>query len=252
MVKIIIFKFIAGFGNRLCNLMNLFYLHTQFPDAELYIDWIENNHCGAGINEILSLEQLSFLKFNYQYVGGEVYASTSNISRTKWDDLQEWNHVDRIVSVAFYMYEFVSYDVARSIFTTLPFKGDIISLVDDKKTSCGVDRNIIHFRDGDLLKLLEENEGKCGINKTEIMNNIHSKIGLELFHCTDFVVNRSNNDVLNSIADLIYLSKFNKVKGYSPYSHFSSWIYLLSEDFIDDPILYPIFNYKRTTLIFTE
>jgi hypothetical protein len=36
----IVFRFNSGFGNRLCNLMNMFYIHEKFPDSLIYIDWV--------------------------------------------------------------------------------------------------------------------------------------------------------------------------------------------------------------------
>ena len=42
----ILFKFIHGFGNRLCNLMNMFYIHEKYPETLIFINWVINNHCG--------------------------------------------------------------------------------------------------------------------------------------------------------------------------------------------------------------
>lgn len=249
MVQVIIFRFIAGFGNRLCNLINMIYLHNLFPKAKIYVEWKINNHCKCPLNNIIDLDKFSYINFNYKYQGGEIYASSSNVNRTKWDNIKIWEENNIIVSVAFYMYSFISYELSREYFNTIPFKEEIFNIVNSKINSYGINRNIIHFRDGDLLKLLEDNNNSI---KEKIMKSINEYHDAELYHYNKNIVDRNNNDVIDAIADLIYLSKYNKIVGYSPYSHFSSWIYLLSNSFTDNSELFPIFNYKKTYLIFTK
>lgn len=251
MVKVIIFRFIAGFGNRLCNLINMIHLHNVFPKAKIYVEWNINNHCGIQLDRIIDLTEFDYINYNYKYVGGETYASTSNVSRTKWDNIQNWKQVDVIVSVSFYLYSFVSYSETIQTFDNLPFNDEIITLVNQKCEQCGSDKNIIHFRGGDLLKLLQDNEhdGSHSI-KEHIMQEIAKHKDCEMFNYEQAIVDRSSEDVLNSIADLIYLAKCNIIKGYCPYSHFSSWIYLLSDQFVDNQKEFPIFNYRQTRIVF--
>ena len=157
-----------------------------------------------------------------------------------------------IVSVSFHLYSFVTTEYCRNIFNNcLVFKEDITNIVKTKTVKYGVNKKIIHFRNGDLLHLLSINESLDNVNsiieKVELLNKDYF-----LFEYNQFKVDRNYNDVLESIADLIYLSKYNNVIGYCPYSHFSSWIFVLSSNFIDNNQKYPIFNYKIIDIIVLE
>jgi hypothetical protein len=254
MVKSIIFRFISGFGNRLCNLINMMYLHDKFPKADIYVEWLTNNHCNVSLDIIIEKNQFHYIKFNYPYKGGEIFASTSNTSRTKWDCINNWENQDVVVSVSFYMYLFVPYKNAIQYFSTIRFSNHINDLVQMKINKYGKDKPLIHFRGGDLLKCIEYNETIPNIseNLRNIVECIKQQKKCQVYSYDEMIVNRTSNDISNAIADLIYISKYNRVIAYSPYSHFSSWIFLLSDKFIDNPETFPIFNYKKTTIICTE
>lgn len=256
----ILFKFIHGFGNRLCNLMNMFYIHEKYPETLIFINWVINNHCGIHINDIIDLKEHSFILSYDDYEKNksakdntlEIWASTSANEITKWDNIEEWKKHKYIVSVSFHLYSFVTTEYCRNIFNScLVFKEDITNIVKTKTVKYGVNKKIIHFRNGDLLHLLSINESLDNVNsiieKVELLNKDYF-----LFEYNQFKVDRNYNDVLESIADLIYLSKYNNVIGYCPYSHFSSWIFVLSSNFIDNNQKYPIFNYKIIDIIVLE
>lgn len=254
MVKSIIFKFIAGFGNRLCNLINMMYIHEIFPKADIYVEWLTNNHCNIPFDNIIDKNQFHYIKYNYPYKGRELYASTSTTYRTAWDYISKWDNHDVIVSVSFHLYLFVPYKKARQYFSTIKFSNYINDMVKLKINKNGKDNRIIHFRGGDLLKLIEENESIPGIS--DKLKNIVEYIKLQkncsVYSYDKMIVDRNSDDISNAIADLIYISKYNKVIAYCPYSHFSSWIYLLSNDFIDDSEQFPIFNHKKCMVICTK
>jgi hypothetical protein len=243
----IVFKFNSGFGNRLCNLMNLFYIHEQFPDALLYVNWVVNHHCSIQFSDILNLAEYPFMvtysQYNPKNISSQVWASSNTNHDTKWDTLQEWKKHTNIVSVSFHLYAFVPKEYCRTLFNALKFTEKIKNCVSVKleKLGCG---NIIHFRGGDLIKLLCENESETKVKSvTQKIENLKSK-GVLIHEYNQFTVNRQYEDMLDSISDLIYLSQHNTILGYCPYSHFSSWIFVLSSSFIDNPHLYPVFNYK--------
>jgi hypothetical protein len=230
----------------------MIYFHDLFPNVEIYVEWNVNNHCKILLNDIIDLNRFNYIKFNFKYKGGEIYASTSNVNRTKWDNIKNWELHNVLVSVSFYIYSFISYKLTKEYFNTIPFRDEIFNLVNLKISSQGINRKLIHFRDGDLLNLLKDNEhNKDNSIKYKIIQSINDHKEAELYHFNNDIVDRSHNDVIDAIADLIYLSKYNIIIGYSPYSHFSSWIYLLSDSFIDDQANYPIFNYKKTFIIYT-
>ena len=60
------------------------------------------------------------------------------------------------------------------------------------------------------------------------------------------IVNRPAQDVIRALGELYYYSGHCKVKGYCPYSWFSSWVFLLSKQYSKE---YPIFNADILELI---
>ena len=261
----IVFKFNFGFGNRLCNLMNLFYIHEKYPNALIYINWIINDHCNIPLNDIIDLTKHDFIlpydKYDSNNKSSEIWASTSTNNRSKWDNIEEWVNHNNIVSVAFHMYSFVSNDYCKNIFNNvITFKETINTIVSNKIKAHGSGNRIIHFRGGDLIKILSENESTDKINnlmqkkeqlhpRTSETSNSIVKGDNILYEYNQTDVNRTHDKMLESIAELIYLSKHNCIIGYCPYSHFSSWVFLLSSNFIDNQTTYPIFNSKIIDII---
>jgi hypothetical protein len=255
----IIFRFNSGFGNRLCNLMNMFYIHEKLPNSLIYIDWIVNNHCNIKIEDIIDLKMYDFiLSYDKHYdktpsnISSQVWANTSAVNKTKWDDIDEWKNHQTIVSVSFHLYSFVTTDYCRHIFNNVIIFCDTINeSVSNKINKYGCGNKIIHFRGGDLIKILSENESEDKVNniikKIEKIKNNENGVILQEYN--EFIVNRNHDDMLDSISDLIYLSKYNTISGYCPYSHFSSWLFLLSSSFINDQDTYPIFNYTVIDII---
>ena len=252
----IVFRFIQGFGNRLCNLMNMFYIHDKYPNALIYIDWIKNKHCNISIDEIFNFTEYDWILSSEEYYKNifpkykniELWATTSMNERTRWDRIEEWQKHKCIVSVSFNLFEFVSKRYCINKFNSFIINKDIINMVNDKITKYMNNNKFIHFRNGDLIKILDINGYTKDVDK--LMKKIDNlKDDYEIFEYNRLDVDRKKNNVIESIADLIYLSKHCNLVGYSPYSHFSSWIYLLSEKFIDDKDKYPIFNYKNVDII---
>ena len=258
----ILFKFILGFGNRLCNLMNMFYIHEKYPDALIYINWVKNNHCNIPIDDVFDLTQHKYILSSDEYYknifpkyrSSELWATTSVNEKTRWDNIDEWEKHISIVSVSYNLYSFVTPEYCIKNFNSLIFKDIIANLVSNKIQKYGAGKKYIHFRNGDLLKLISNTESPEKISKLlEKVKNLN--FGLNDFEVVEYnqlQVDRKYNDMLDSISDLIFLSKHTHLVGYCPYSHFSSWLFLLSSSFINNSELYPIFNYKIVDLILLE
>jgi len=249
----ILFKFILGFGNRLCNLMNMFYIHEKYPNTLIYIDWIKNKHCDISIDDIFDLTQYKYILSSNEYKllfsqSSELWATTSLNERTRWDNIDEWDKHQYIVSVSYNLYSFVTNEYCIKTFNNLIFKENINTLVVNKIQKYGSGQKYIHFRNGDMLNLISKTESRekveCLIEK---ITNLQNKF--VIFEYNQSIIDRSYNDMLESISDLIFLSKYTTVVGYCPYSHFSSWVFLLSSSFINNNSLYPIFNYKIIDII---
>jgi len=251
-----VFRCMNGFGNRLCNIMNMFYIHDKYPQSKIYLDWRKNNHCNIGIEDIIDITQYKWLLSSDEYYDNifpeyrniELWASTDVNERTRWDKNDEWKNHKCIVSVSFNIFEFVTKKYCINIFNSFIFKPAIHEIVNDKIQKYGIDKNIIHFRNGDLLKILEMNGYENEIDK------INKKIDIvknknEIMEYNKLDVDRKYNDVLESVADLIFMSKYCNLMGYSSYSHFSSWIFLLSRKYVDDINKYPIFNSRIIDII---
>lgn len=255
----IIFKFTFGFGNRLCNLMNMFYIHEKYPEALIYIIWIKNNHCDIDIHDIFDLTSYKYILSCDEYYNNvvpkykstELWATTSINERTRWDNIDEWKKHSCVVSITYSLFSFVTNEYCIRTFNSLRFKDSINTLVSNKIIKYGLEQKCIHFRNGDLIKLLSENESSEKVLQlTEKVKNLHNKFSI--FEYDQLQVDRNYNHMLDSISDLLFLSKHTKIIGYCPYSYFSSWVFLLSSSFIDNKELYPIFNFKVIDLVLLE
>lgn len=252
----IVFKFILGFGNRLCNLMNMFYIHEKYPTALIYINWIKNKHCDISIHDIFDLTDHKYIlsadDVFPKHNPSELWATTSLNERTRWDNIDEWKKHSYIVSVSYNLYSFVTTEYCINAFNGLKFKENINALVSNKIIKYGLDQKYIHFRNGDLIKCLSENESPEKVAKLiEKVKNIRIRSNefFSIFEYNQTCVDRNSTHMLDSISDLIFLSKHTSIVGYCPFSHFSSWVFLLSSNFIDNNELYPIFNYKVIDII---
>lgn len=271
-MKHIVFKFILGFGNRLCNLMNMFYIHEKYPDALIYINWIKNKHCNINIDDIFDLTEYKWILNSNEYYNNifptyrsiELWATSSVNNKSRWDNIDEWSKHKCIVSVSFNLFSFVSNEYCIKTFNSLIMRESINKLVSNKIMEYGIEygmeygikNNIklqfIHFRNGDLVKLLSDTESSDKVELLIKKTTLLKQQDYKFFEYKQDVVDRNYNDVLESVAELIFLSKHINIIGYCPYSHFSSWIFLLSPKFIDNKELYPIFNYKIIDIILIQ
>jgi hypothetical protein len=149
------------------------------------------------------------------------------------------------------MYSFVTPEYCRNIFRRLIFRDSITARIADKIAQYGTEKKLIHFRNGDLVKIISENES------TDKVNCLLAKVKqlppeFTIFEYDQMTVDRNHNHMLESIADLLFLSQHSNFAGYCPYSHFSSWVFLLSAKFIDDKEKYPIFNCKKIDVILLD
>lgn len=228
----------------------------MYPNALIYINWIKNKHCNISINDIFYLEECNFILSADEYYNNifpkykklELWATTSVNERTKWDNIDEWEKHMCIVSVSFNLYSFVTNDYCIKIFNKLIFKENINLLVNNKLIKYGNHQKYIHFRNGDIINLLSKNESVEKVNHLIEKVNFLKK-NFTIFEYDQFYVDRNYDHMLESISDLIFLSKYTTIIGYCPYSYFSSWVFLLSSNFIDNKEIYPIFNYKIIDII---
>jgi len=238
----------------------MFYIHDKYPQSNIYLDWRKNNHCNIGIEDIIDMTQYKWILSSEQYYNNifpkyrniELWATTSVNERTRWDKIEEWNNHKFIVSVSFNIFEFVPKTYCINIFNLFIFKDTINTIVNDKINKYGLEKNVIHFRNGDLIKILGINGYENEINKmTQKINSIKNNNN-EILEYNKVDVDRKYNDVLESVADLIFISKYCNLLGYSPYSHFSSWIFLLSNKYFHDTNNYPIFNSRIVDIILLQ
>lgn len=255
----LVFRCIQGFGNRLCNIMNMFYIHDKYPHSKIYLDWRKNNHCDIGIEDIIDITQYIWILSSDEYYANifpkyrniELWASTSVNERTKWDKIEEWNNHKYIVSVSFNIFEFIPKKYCINTFNSFIFRDTIHEIVNNKIDKYGIEKNVIHFRNGDLTKILRSNGYEIEIDQMmQKIDSIENKN--EIIEYNKLEVDRKYNDVLESLADLLFISKHCNLIGYSPYSYFSSWIFLLSKKYDDDTNNYPIFNSRIVDIIMLQ
>jgi hypothetical protein len=152
------------------------------------------------------------------------------------------------VSVSFHLFLFVTNEYCINVFNNLALRETINTIINNKVLQFGINNKYIHFRNGDLVKLLSETESSEKVDflieKAKTLQKDYN-----IFEYKQDIVERNHNDLLEAVADLVFLSKYNIILGYCPYSHFSSWIFLLSSSFIDNKEKYPIFNYKVIDIV---
>lgn len=234
---IFVFRCITGLGNRLCNLMNMFYLHSVYPDAKVYIVWLINNHCGAKLSDLIDLSEHKWILPESEYYGSvypryrhaELYSISSLHFRTRWDKIGEWTKHPVIVSVSHHLYEFVPLTFCLTMFATFKFSRAVSENLLSKISKYGVGHPIIHFRQGDLLKLLG---GEAATEIVEKYKTILSQYPDALTSTyNQMIPDRPACSVVDSLGDLLFFAKHCNVVAYCPYSWFSSWVFLLSSKF---------------------
>ena len=249
-----VFKCIHGLGNRLCNIMNMFYIHKVYPNRKIFLIWSENEHCNIPLKELFDFSDPSnnwiqapaeyHKKLFPRFRSKELYASTSKHARTKWDNIEEWSKHPALVSISFHLYEFVSYEFCIQTFQRFLLQTAVQENVQSKIKTYGLGREIIHVRKGDLLTLLQCDNETIEQTICAKVNSLRQRYpNHSMIEYDQLIVNRTSNHVIDSLGDLMYFSKHCKLKAYSPYSWFSSWIYLLSPEFdANNPIFDPKYH----------
>jgi len=245
------FKPTCGLGNRLCGLMNMFYLHQIYPEVDCYLIWIPNNHCDVHIGDLIDLSgpEYKWIRSGAEYDThifpkyrqSELWASTSSNQRTRWDDPDEWKKHPHIRSIAFHLYQFVSHEFCVKTFNSFKLQECVVKMIDLKRLSLPKSNpDLIHMRKGDLMKIIESIDQKVADNLLQQYAQLRHKYPDAMtVEYTQETVHRDRNHMIDSMSDLLVFARYCKLKVYCPYSWFSSWILILSEQY--DP-KYPVFN----------
>ncbi len=232
-----VFRCINGFGNKLCNVMNMFYVHEQIPHAEILLDWVVNEHCQLDSAERIDLTPYPWIKkaAGRRPPPGELWACTS-VEPTRWDSLEEWKRHRSLVSISFHLYRFVPLEFCRQTFAAFKFS----AAIQDCVAARGPGNPIVHVRGGDLQRLLEES-----VDPT-VSERLRTTIAaLDPAHVAQYTADtlqRGPDQIREAVADLLWMSRACEIRGYCPYSHFSSWIFLLSAQWNPQK---PIFDYRK-------
>ena len=231
--RMLIFKCSNGLGNRLNNLMNMFYLHAQYPSATIYLIWNVNNHCGAPITDLFDLSGFHWINQGRPPPYRDAfYATTSSIAPSPWDAIEHWRSRPVIESHAYIPFRFVTPQFMIDTFHSLQLTPAIQNQIRHLCSTRGINRPIVHYRQGDLLRLLDSSGGDIAARLAAIPSE------WQIHTYTQDVPDRPCDAVLNAMAELLYFARHCDLRGYSPYSTFSSWIFLLSPRFTaDKPIM---------------
>lgn len=250
--RTIVFKCVMGLGNRLNNLINMFVLHEHYPNAQIYLLWPINNHCGASVTDLFDLSGFSWIKITDSppVTPGEFFATTTSTTSSPWDTVSHWTIRPAIVSHAVWPFKFISHSTMTRIFLSLPLKSEPQKAIQSLISLGGEQRSIIHFRKGDLLKILINTEATTSDIETRINSKLEGvpKDWLIQSYAQD-VPKRPKDATIQALAELIYYSKHCDLRGYCPYSTFSSWLFILSPNYT--PTL-PCFTTGVVDLILIE
>jgi len=131
--------------------------------------------------------------------------------------------------MSFHLYAFVPLEFCRETMRAFSLTAPVLQAISIKKEGPWFHRDFISVRKGDLLFLLQEVE-----DDPTFEQRINDKLALSpypVYVYDQLVVNRGSAQVIDAMADLFFLSNHATIRGYCPYSWFSSWIYLLSPVF---------------------
>ena len=239
-----VFKCLSGLGNRLCNIMNMWYVHKAYPNLPIYLIWPKNEHCNIDFSDLFDIQEHTWIQHPQMYFQQlfprhrheELWAGTSRTDRSRWDRLEEWAKHKAIVSVSFHLYEFVPYEFCIDTFHSLQPTMKIQDIVQQKIQTYGLQRNLIHIRTGDLAKCLELDTTQVAQTLDKLRAQYENVLEIEYNKET---LERSASQMEDALADLLFFSKHCNLVAYCPYSWFSSWICLLSPEFQSS---YPIFH----------
>lgn len=253
-----VFRCLNGFGNKLCNLMNMFYIHDQIPQATILLDWVMNEHCQLDIADIIDLTPYPWIRradgrrpppgelarrtaaglYTSYAVPGELWASTS-VEPTRWDSLEEWKRHRSLVSISFHLYRFVPMDFCRQTFAAFKFHPAILA----RMAARGPGRPLVHVRSGDLQRLIENSVDPTVGER--LRTTIAGLDPLVVSQYTADTLQRGPDQIREAVADLLWMSRVCTIRGYCPYSHFSSWVFVLSAQWNPQK---PIFDYRKAHL----
>jgi hypothetical protein len=227
--------------------MNMFYIHSVAPSATYYLHWVVDHHCGADIHELLDLSECTWIRpvTGLRRCPGELWASTSISNRTRWDNLDKWTCHSRIVSISFHLYAFVPLTFCRDTFLQLKRREPVLRAIQEKQAGPWAGRPFISVRKGDLLHVLQTMESDPMIEQR--ITDALATSPYSAYIYDQKIVNRGRDQVIDAMADLIFLSQYADIRGYCPYSWFSSWIYLLSPKFSSAN---PVFDFRVHDVVF--
>ena len=260
-MKYCIFRCVSGFGNKINNIINLFYFYDRYQGGIFYIDWVTNNHFSATFESIYdssSYNRIHLLKDPPSlsiYGPGHTWAHTTLKTSTKWDDIKEWdtiylNHSSQfIVSTSYLLYDFIPLDFARKVIQErLVLHLEYQEKIKDSIATIPKDSFIIHMRFGDLIRIYDDEKGTLW---NTIQSDANEKIqSLEMkFKNIPFqkyifqndqgkIANRDRNMIQQTIIDFYTIIAF-PIAIYCPFSTFSSLMFIACQNF--DPSL-PLFE----------
>lgn len=229
----ILFCCAGGLGNRMNNLINLYFLQLRYKNnANYYVQWIEDNHCSIGVDEIFDVKS----SFDYEvkifktknegdtikHARGVRWASTSTLESTQWDDINNWGKYNHVTSISHILFRFCTIDNVRFFLQKkLTWMKSIIEMVDTymMKYNITYDTISMHFRFGDLFEVLSNHHNLSLETKHKECLNIISKYSTNdnnVFLCSDSqnLVNDAYkiNDKIIKRYDVEYPTQIEKIK----------------------------------------
>lgn len=234
--RILIFKCANGLGNRLNNLMNMFCLHTHYPQAAIYVIWTPDHHCGCALSDLFDLSGFHWINQSPPPVHRDAfYATSSSFGATPWDSLDYWRSRPIIVSHSSLPFRFVTPQFMIDTFSSLPLTATVQQKIVDLCSTRGIGRPLIHYRQGDLLRLLCDSSDSYVEFTRRIADRLASvSPSWQLRSYNQLIPDRPREAVIIALAEMLYFARHCDLRGYCSYSTFSSWVYLLSPKFRSD------------------
>jgi hypothetical protein len=208
----------------------MFYLHKTYPDAEIYLVWPINNHCGAKIDELIDMSDHTWVRSDGDCMAkiyprirtAIVYACSSKRERTRWDTIEEWKKHEVIISVNISLYLFVSHAFCVETYNGLKLKPSVTSIIEERLDRYGDMRELVHFRAGDMLRILDDSLGSHRVRLTEKFETIKLEFPSAIIvEYTQMAADRPSSAAIEAFAELTFYAKHCRVIAYTPNSWFS-------------------------------
>ena len=166
-MKEVIISCNCGLGNRINNLVNLYFLQKVYKSSVKYfVCWKTNNHCRIGLEDLIDTRNT----FEYpvtiivdtktqSFTGNTVMWASTDKWGSRWDNINYWAKYEIVMSVSFRFFRFCDVENTRIFLQKkIKWNSNINDVVDKNLKLYDINQNMhgLHYRLGDLYNLTND------------------------------------------------------------------------------------------------